>query len=90
MRIELLTGKGHQIRAHLASAGHPLIGDVKYGADRTAFRQGHMLHAYEISFPDGCIPAEATLAYLNGKKFKAPVPEDFKKALDAFHIKKEY
>lgn len=90
VRIELLTGKGHQIRAHLASIGHPLIGDVKYGAGRCAFRKGHMLHAYEITFPDECVSRGISLAYLSGRTFRAPVPDDFLKAMDAFCIKKEF
>lgn len=90
VRVELLTGKGHQIRAHLASIGHPLIGDTKYGAGRSVYRKGHMLHAYEITFPERCISPEMSLAYLSGKSFRAPVPDDFQKALGAFHIKKEY
>ncbi len=89
-RIELLTGKSHQIRAHLASIGHPLIGDVKYGGGRSVFRKGHMLHAYEITFPEGCMSQDMSLAYLSGEAFRAPVPDDFQKALDAFHIKKEF
>ena len=89
VRIELLTGKGHQIRAHLASIGHPLIGDVKYGADRTVYRKGHMLHAFEISFPEESISDASSVAFLNGKTFTAPVPDDFQKAMYAFHIKKE-
>ena len=90
VRIELLTGKGHQIRAHLASAGHPLIGDVKYGAKCSAFRNGHMLHAFELVFPEGCVSEDSSLTYLNGRTFRAPLPDDFKIALNAFHIEKEY
>lgn len=45
LRIELLTGRTHQIRVHLASIGHPLVGDWLYGR-RNAPRP--MLHAFEI------------------------------------------
>ncbi|WP_026508643.1 RluA family pseudouridine synthase [Butyrivibrio sp. MC2013] len=58
IEVELRTGKTHQIRAHLASIGHPLIGDSKYG-DRElnkAFRDRYglryqLLHAYRMEFP---------------------------------------
>ena len=57
--VELITGKTHQIRAHLAYAGHPIIGDVKYG-DRTMndkYRRSHgidsqMLVCYRLVIPD--------------------------------------
>ena len=60
LEVELITGKTHQIRAHLASIGHPLIGDHKYGRPqvnqeiRSRFDLTYqLLHAYRIVFPDG-------------------------------------
>ncbi len=59
LEVELITGKTHQIRAHLASIGHPLIGDFKYGKDGLNRKlkqqlglEHHLLHAYRIEFPD--------------------------------------
>ena len=60
LEVELITGKTHQIRAHLASIGHPLIGDFKYGDPRInrelkeRFNLAYqLLHAYRVCFPDG-------------------------------------
>lgn len=48
---ELLTGRRHQIRVHLASIGHPLVGDALYGKPGSKHSQaGLMLHAYEVAF----------------------------------------
>ncbi len=76
--IELITGRTHQIRAHMASAGHPVIGDTKYGDpavnDGVASRYGlkaQLLHAYRLVIND----AEEPLEYLKGKEFKAPLPK---------------
>lgn len=62
LEIHLITGKTHQIRAHLASIGHPIIGDKKYGDEKInrryeeTFRVRHqLLHAYRLEFPDGNI-----------------------------------
>lgn len=62
MEIHLITGRTHQIRAHLASIGHPIIGDMKYGNSDInkmfydKYKVTHqMLHAFRIEFPDGRI-----------------------------------
>lgn len=81
LRVELITGKSHQIRAHLAYLGHPLLGDEKYG-DRELNRllkketglAHQLLHAYELRFPD---KAEGELTYLSGRSFITEVPERF-------------
>lgn len=67
LEVTLVTGRTHQIRAALASIGHPLLGDVKYGGKRTAEFKFQALHAYSLtfSFKDGI------LAYLDGRSFKA-------------------
>ncbi len=58
LEIELITGKTHQIRAHMASVGHPLLGDYKYGNkafnDKYQKKYGiksQLLHAYRLEFP---------------------------------------
>lgn len=80
LQIHLITGKPHQIRAHLAATGHPILGDRKYGdADANrAFQKVHplryqLLHAWKI-----CFPAEVPgLPELAGACIEAPVPEIF-------------
>jgi len=72
LKIGLETGRSHQIRAHLASIGHPLVGDKKYGG-KSAARQ--MLHAHEIAFCE----VDGLLGYLIGKQFEAQLPNDMKK-----------
>ena len=60
LEVHLITGRSHQIRAHLAYLGHPIIGDEKYG-DRSVNSQFHrrlgvssqLLHAYRMEFEDG-------------------------------------
>jgi len=58
LRVNLLTGRTHQIRAQLATRGHPVCGDVKYGAHPR--KGGLLLHAFSLELPDGecfvCLP----------------------------------
>lgn len=80
LSIELITGKSHQIRAHMADIGHPLLGDPKYGDPvfneyyRKRYGICHqLLHAKKIIFPDHFTKNFAFL----GKSFEAPLPEEF-------------
>lgn len=66
LEIELLTGRTHQIRAHLASIGCPLTGDGKYGRTQGRFRQA--LFSYKLQFH---APPESVLSYLDGRIFTA-------------------
>ena len=82
LEVHLITGKTHQIRAHLASAGHPLIGDYKYG-DRSLndrFREKYglksqLLHAYRLEFPE----LDGALKEVSGRAFIAEEPILFQK-----------
>ena len=49
LEVDLLTGRKHQIRVHLAAIGHPVVGDPRYGKERKA-RNRLALHAQSISF----------------------------------------
>lgn len=80
LEIELITGRTHQIRAHLSNIGHPVIGDIKYGnkAVNRYFRENYrlesqFLHAYKIEFSNMEMPFD----YLNGKEFTAKPGEKF-------------
>ena len=66
LEIELLTGRTHQIRAHLASIGHPLAGDGKYGRIHGRFKQE--LYSYKLRFSFKSDAKE--LNYLNNKEFE--------------------
>ena len=83
LEVELITGKPHQIRAHLKSIGHPVLGDTKYG--ETAFNRKYreqfgiksqLLHAYRLEFP-----VLSELSDLSGKSITAPLPASIKEVL---------
>lgn len=67
LEIELVTGRTHQIRAHLASIGHPLVGDGKYGPGNGQGISRQALCSYKLVF-DFSTPADE-LDYLNGREF---------------------
>lgn len=75
LEVHLITGKTHQIRAHLASLGHPILGDPKYGDMRfnekykNEFHIHHqLLHAYRVKFTDG-------------REFVAKLPKEMEQVL---------
>ena len=75
VEAEPVTGRTHQIRAALSYVGHPLAGDVKYGAKSLKGVRGHLLHARSLSF---CFN-EGLLKYLDGRVFYAQVPDIFER-----------
>jgi 23S rRNA pseudouridine955/2504/2580 synthase len=88
-KIGLITGRTHQIRAHLAYLGKPVLGDIKYGNRKMNERTGtrtQALCAVRISFLD--IPEENTLHYLTGKVIKLKDPQILKQ-FDALDKSKE-
>lgn len=81
VKVQLITGRMHQIRIHLASIQHPVIGDRKYGdfaLNKTIKRQFglnyQLLHAYKICFKDPF----GSLSYLKGKEIICPKPKMFR------------
>ena len=76
LEVHLITGRSHQIRAHLAYLGKPVLGDIKYGNRKMNERTGtktQALCAVRISFLD--VPEENTLHYLSGKVIKLKDPQ---------------
>ena len=71
VRCQLITGRTHQIRAQFAAAGHPLLGDGKYGSERQNKRYGRSyqaLYSYRLEF---CFTTDAgALAPLDGQQFQ--------------------
>lgn len=90
LKVKLLTGKSHQIRAHLHSIGHPVIGDGKYGDVptnkmlRKEYKlKHHLLHSWQLVLPE--LP-EAFVG-ISGKMIEAPVPDYFEKLKSELHLK---
>ncbi len=85
LETELITGRSHQIRAHLASEGHPLLGDTKYG-DKTLnqickerYHLNHqLLHCARIEMPK----LDQEFSDLSQKVFEAPLPRQFQDILE--------
>ena len=82
LEVHLITGKTHQIRAHMASMGHPIIGDYKYGSRKINDRYrevygltSQLLHSVRLCIPE----CSGALADLSGKVITAPVPKLFRK-----------
>lgn len=81
LEVELITGKTHQIRAHLASIGHALVGDTKYGESKVNAQMqrkysihAQLLHAYRVEFP---AVEDPRLQRVNKAIFLAPLPKKF-------------
>lgn len=76
LEVKLITGKTHQIRAHLASLGTPIIGDFKYGGKMNLGIKHQLLHCYRLCFPQD-MPED--FEALKGRQFRAELPDIFKK-----------
>jgi 23S rRNA-/tRNA-specific pseudouridylate synthase len=65
--VRPVTGRSHQIRAHLASIGHQLCGDRKYGGEATPYAPAQLLHCAKV--------------IIDGTAYEAPLPEGFQRCL---------
>lgn len=85
LEIQLITGKTHQIRAHMQAIGHPVASDRKYGSEATnrKFREEYalsnqFLHALRVEWKE----QEGPLGYLYGKEMTAPLPKQLQEICD--------
>ena len=83
LRVELETGRTHQIRVHFNALRHPLVGDLAYGADPVLAARLEIkrpwLHAIELTFNQPATDERITLS--------APLPDDLKRALELLAVK---
>ena len=82
LKVQLITGRTHQIRAHMASIGCPILGDSKYGnnsANRELKLKYQALCAWELTMPRFTQP---DFAFLSGKTFHAPKPWYYQQVLN--------
>ena len=86
--VKLITGKTHQIRAHLSSISHPIIGDFKYGEKTVNEKfkreygiKSQLLHSFRLVYPNSDISDTDTFKALKGKCFEASYNNDFRKVI---------
>ena len=82
MELRLMTGRSHQIRAHMASIGHPLAGDLKYGGHPCGRKKSQILQAFRIVFPE----ISGDFAAFSGKSFEIDLSPADKKLLNSLGL----
>lgn len=89
LEVLLVTGRTHQIRAHLASIGCPIVGDSKYGSTKVNRKmrdkyklKNQLLHSWRLEMPNDKEIFQVELQEIAGEKFLAPLPEMFRKIME--------